>query len=116
MDWNLEHELIKGVITSISGLLLLALTWLVGQRLSYQWSIRQKREELRLSSLQQFYLAYGEFFAVWKLWNRLDQKTEKFDDRRWELLKRAAAAESIVEGTLVKLSLEINLESPIGDR
>jgi hypothetical protein len=105
-----EHELIKAAITGFNGILLLALTWLVGQRLAYQWNVRQKRRELQLTALQQFYLAYGDFFAVWKLWNRLDRNVPTFDDRRWELWNRAATAESTVEGTLVKLSLEINLE------
>jgi hypothetical protein len=105
-----EHELIKAAITAFNGILLLALTWFVGQRLAYQWNVRQKRRELQLASLQQFYLAYGEFFAVWKLWNRLERKAPTFDDRRWELWKRAATAESTVEATLVKLSLEIDLD------
>jgi hypothetical protein len=108
-DWRIEHELIKAAISGISGICLLILTWLVGQRLAYQWNVRQKRRELQLSSLQQFYFAYGEFFAVWKLWNRLEKGVVSFEDRRWELLKRAAAAEATVEGTLVKLSLELNL-------
>jgi hypothetical protein len=112
MDWNLKHELIKGLISGGSGIILLALTWLIGQRLSYQWSIRQKRRELQLASLQQFYAAYGEFFAVWKLWNRIDPKEASHAERRWELLKRSAAAEAIIEGTLVKMSLELNLNDP----
>jgi hypothetical protein len=101
-DWSIRHELIKAAISGISGVCLLILTWLVGQR--------QKRRELQLSSLQQFYVAYGEFFAVWKLWNRLERDVASFEDRRWELLKRAAAAEATIEGTLVKLSLELNLD------
>ena len=110
VDWNLNHELIKGLISGASGIVLLALTWLVGQRLSYQWSVRQKRRELQLASLQQFYGAYGEFFAVWKLWNRLDPKHTSHDERRWELLKRSAAAEATIEATLVKLSSELKLK------
>jgi hypothetical protein len=57
---------------------------------------------LQLSSLQQFSVAYGEFFAVWKLWNRLERDVVSFEDRRWKLLKRAAAAEATIERTLVK--------------
>lgn len=109
-DWSIEQELIKAAISGVSGICLLILTWIVGQRLAYQWNVRQKRRELQLSSLQQFYAAYGDFFAVWKLWNRLERDAASFEDRRWELLKRAAAAEATVEGTLVKLSLELNLD------
>ena len=80
MNWNINHELIKGLISGASGLVLLVLTWLIGQRLSYEWGVRQKRRELQLASLQEFYGAYGEFFAVWKLWNRLDP--DRKQDRR----------------------------------
>ena len=81
----------------------------MGTRLTYSWNVRQKRREIQLSSSQQFYSAYGEFFAVWKLWNCLDRSSPTFDDRRWELHQRAATAEATIEGTLVKLSSELNL-------
>ena len=74
-----EPELIKTVISIVNGIILLALTWFVGQRIAFQWNIRQKRRELQLTSLQQFYIAYGEFFAVWKLWNRLNRDVQTFD-------------------------------------
>jgi len=41
--------------------------------------------------------------------NRLDHAAAAFEDRSWELHKRAASAEAIIEGTLVKLSSELNL-------
>jgi hypothetical protein len=87
----------------------LGIGWAIGQQLTYRSNIRQKRREFQLSATQQFYAAYGEFFAVWKLWNRLE-RDDKFDERRWELHKRAAAAEAIVEGTLVKLASELALD------
>jgi hypothetical protein len=108
-DWNLRHEALKSSLSTGSAAIVLGLSWFVGQRLTYAWNIRQKRRELQLSALQQFYVAYGEFFAVWKLWNRLDRKNLNFDERAWELHKRAAAAEAIVEGTLVKLCCELPL-------
>lgn len=109
-DWNLQHEIIKAVLSTISAAVLLGLSWLIGQKLTYQWNLRQKRRELQLSALQQFYVAYGEFFAVWKLWNRTQATDHSYEDRVWELHKRAAAAEAIVEGTLVKLCSELKLE------
>jgi len=70
--------------------------------------IRQKRRELQLSATQQFYAAYGEFFAVWKLWNRLDRSSDSaIGERQWELHKRAAAAEAVIEGTLVTFRRKI---------
>lgn len=109
-DWNLNHELIKAILSTSSAAVVLALTWLVGQRLTYEWNVRQKRREIQLAASQQFYAAYGEFFAVWKLWNRLDRDAASADERQWELHRRAAAAEAIVEGTLVKLSSELVLD------
>ncbi len=110
-DFSLWHETIKACLTLLVSSLTLLLGWLFGQRLGYHWNIRQKRREIQLAVSQQFYLAYGEFFAVWKLWNRLDRNNPSFDDRRWGLHQRAAAAEAIVEGLMVKLSSELVLDS-----
>lgn len=109
-DWNPWHEAVKASYSIVSAVIVLALSWLVGSRLTYGWNVRQKNREFQLSTSQQFYVAYGEFFAVWKLWNRLDRTVAEFSDRRWELHKRAAAAEAIVEGTLVKLCSELKLD------
>jgi hypothetical protein len=109
MDWNPYHEAIKALFSLGSAAVVLLLTWVVGQRLTYSWNVKQKRREFQLAASQQFYSAYGEFFATWKLWNRLSQDSPEFDQRQWELHKRAAAAEAIIEGVLVKLSAELNL-------
>ena len=105
----MKLELFKAVLTCLSSLIVVAAGWLVGQRLTFSWNMRQKQRELQLASVQQFYAAYGEFFVVWKLWNRLDREAAGADDKRWDLQKRAAAAEAIVEGLLVKLSSEAEL-------
>ncbi|MGZ4890230.1 MAG: hypothetical protein ACXWBH_13705 [Candidatus Angelobacter sp.] len=109
-DWNFRHEAIKATFSLLVSILTVGLGWAIGQKLTYRWNIRQKRREFQLSATQQFYAAYGEFFAVWKLWNRLDHAVQSVEDRRWELHKRAAAAEAVVEGTLVKVSSEIVLD------
>jgi len=109
-DWNPAHEAVKALFALSVSVVTLGIGWLIGQRLTYHWNIRQKRREFQLSASQQFYSAYGEFFAVWKLWNRLKPDDISRDERRWELHKRAAAAEAIIEGTLVKLSCELILE------
>lgn len=109
-DWNAWHEAGKaGYSLLVSSLVLLA-GWFVGARLTYGWNVKQKRRELQLSSSQQFYSAYGEFFVVWKLWDRLDHTNPQFEEHKWELHKRAAAAEAIIEGTLVKVCSELNLK------
>lgn len=109
-NWNPWHEGIKAAYSLIVSIVTLGFGWLIGQWLTYRWNIRQKRREFQLSATQQFYAAYGEFFAVWKLWNRLERDSEALDERRWDLHKRAAAAEAVVEGTLVKLASELALD------
>ncbi len=114
--WSPIQDLVKAVFTCVSGIVILSLGWFVGQKFTYKWNVRQKHRELQLSAVQQFYVAYGEFFAVWKLWNRLDYSSAEKDARKWELHKRAAAAEAIIEGILVKLASELALgDEGIGD-
>jgi hypothetical protein len=113
-EWNTMHEVTKALISTLASLVTLAVAlgsgWLIGNRVAYKWNLRQKRREIQLSALQQFYAAYGEFFAIWKLWNSLVKRSNVSDELRWELHKRAAAAEGIIEGTFVKLSTEIELK------
>jgi len=104
-----HDEFIKLIFNCLGGIFVLLLGALAGQRLTAYWNLRQKRRELQLSALQQFYSAYGEFFAVWKLWNRLDRKSDNAPERTWELHKRAASAEAIVESTMVRLASEMRL-------
>jgi hypothetical protein len=108
-DWNPIHEAINTMFGLVGTVIVLFAGWFVGQRLTYLWNVRQKRREFQLAASQQFYSAYGEFFATWKLWNRLERNLPEFEARRWELLKRAAAAEATVEAILVKLSSEHTL-------
>src|SRR6202012_1768795 len=108
-EW-FEHNLIRSLFSMVVGIFGLLATWLVGHKFTYRLNLRQKRREAQLSVLQEFYEAYGEFYVIWKLWNRLESDGEKTDDRRWELHKRAAGAEAIVEGLLVRLACELPLE------
>lgn len=67
LDW--QQELLKALLNVIVAIITLGFGWLVGQRLTVYWAIRQKRRELELSAVNEFYKLYGEFFAVWKLWS-----------------------------------------------
>lgn len=114
-EWNISHEAIKALFSSLGSLFTLlaalGLGWFVGSRVTYSWNMRQRRREFQLSALEQFYKAYGEFFAVWKLWSSLLRSSVRLEDRKWELHNRAATAEATIEGTLVKLSSEMRLEA-----
>ena len=62
-------QLLKGGINLAVTLIGLGVGWLVGQRLTYQWNLRQKRRESDLATAQDLQRLYGDFFAVWKSWN-----------------------------------------------
>lgn len=109
---SLTLETIKFLLNLLVAVTTLSLGWLVGQRLTHNWNIRQKRKELDLSNAKEFQSLYGEFFAVWKLWNylRKDIGESKLPGAsRWELLKRACSAEASMEATFVRLASERNL-------
>ncbi len=109
---ELWQELAKGVISLVVTLVALGFGWLVGQRLTYQWNLRQKRRELELATAQDLQRLYGEFFAIWKIWNAAVRAGEMSE--RKDLLRRAADAEGLLERVLIKLTTERQL--PLAER
>jgi|GEM_PF-1344279 len=109
---NIETLIEKLAPSAIGPVLTALLAILVGNRIAAHWGIRQKRREMALGTANEFYRLYGEFFAIWKLWNYIaktgNAETQK---NQWALLERAAAAEAGVEAILVKLSAERELSS-----
>ena len=53
--------------------------------------------------MEQFYKIYGEFFAVWKLW---DDAIQQNSGKRDELFERIAAAEAQLEALIVRISCQ----------
>jgi hypothetical protein len=101
-------ELLKATLSAGVALITLTLTWFVTTRVTTSWNIRQKQRELALSSAEQFYALYGEFFAIWKLWDQHLRsgapKSSSGDDPGSQLLRRTLAAEAGVEAMLLKLT------------
>jgi hypothetical protein len=58
----------------VAPVLTLGLAWLVGNSLTTRWDTVKKQAELDLAAMEQFYKIYGEFFAVWKLWEDAIQR------------------------------------------
>ncbi|MGA3240204.1 MAG: hypothetical protein ABSG03_28340 [Bryobacteraceae bacterium] len=58
-DWNPWHEAIKAAYSIAGAVVVLALGWLVGSRLTYRWNVRQKSREFQLSASQQFYVDFA---------------------------------------------------------
>jgi hypothetical protein len=109
---EIRLEAVKAVLSLAVSSITLGLGWIVGQRLTNYWSLRQKHHEINLSAAQDFHRLYGEFFALWKLWNYYIRDIGAPNlpgASRWELLKRACDAESLVERVFVKLAAERKL-------
>lgn len=105
IDNEFSFELVRSLLNVAVTLITLVLGWFVGNRLSAAWAIRQKKREIELETVKEFYRIYGEFISTWKLWTYFkDQKIENIT--RWELLERASKSEGALESIYVKLSSE----------
>jgi hypothetical protein len=87
---------------------------LVGRRVAHYWSMRQFLAQQDRIAAQQLSARYGDFFAIWKLWNILLRAptSEGFDIRSRELLDRACKAEADVEASLLWLASTRDLPQP----
>lgn len=102
-------ELVKLVL----GPLVTALfAWLVGNRISANWALRQKHREYSLSVSTEFYQVYGEFFATWKLANFAfrHERPDITDEFIQGLVARAAALEARIEALLLRIASELQLK------
>jgi len=104
-----QMELLKAGLSLCVSLTTLGLGWVVGQKLTYLWNIRQKQRESDLVMAQNFHALYGEFFAIWKLWNHSFRPEFGDPATRPNLLVRACAAEGAVESLFVRLAATRNL-------
>ena len=75
----------------LTTLIFLGLGWVIGKRLTVLWSRHQKENEQDLDAARDFHALYGDFFALWKLWNYYVR--EIWDQRRY--LGRLAGNSSI---------------------
>ena len=103
---------LKEVPKLVSALVGLGLVWFVGQRLTVFWNLRQKQRENDLATARDFHSLYGEFFAIWKLWDYYVEyrKSKSLPEvSQWSLLERACVAEGKLESTLVRLVSERDL-------
>lgn len=103
---------INSITPIVAVLVTLIAGWLISQRVTDRWEQARKRRELDLSALGELYMCYGEFYAVWKLWNGCcdtEHPSSAPSDTTWNLLLRATAAEGSVEALLTKIATERNL-------
>ncbi|MBL9097820.1 MAG: hypothetical protein JNK07_12900 [Alphaproteobacteria bacterium] len=105
---DIGFEILKALIGPVVAV---GLAWLVGNRLSTEWALRQRRREQSLASVAEFYRLYGEFFALWKLCNYAfrDADHETDDATLWDLMRRSAALEANGEAILLRIASEVTL-------
>jgi len=96
----------------LTTLVFLGLGWVIGKQLTVLWSRRQKQNDQDLDAARDFHALYGDFFALWKLWNYYirDLGAEALPGAsRWQLLDRACKSEARLESTLVRLASQKEL-------
>ncbi|MEO5814875.1 MAG: hypothetical protein ABIT20_06300 [Gemmatimonadaceae bacterium] len=105
--WQME------VFKSLLSLGLLAMTWVVGQRIIASWELRKKRNELDVAAAERFQQLYGELKEVARLWRSAKRPKGDAptlpDGLQWDLVARATSAESKYETLVIKLSTERRL-------
>jgi len=105
--WDFPLDLLKVLVGAIvaSGL-----AWFVGNRIGYRWDEIRRRRESDLAARDQFCKVYGEFFAIWKLWDAHKRYgVGAAAHTQWILLERAEGAEGAFEGLLTKVASERSL-------
>lgn len=107
MSWSNTMEFLK--TPPGTALLTLLLTWLVGSWISTFWTNRQKRKDGDIAAAKELYDLYGEFLAICKLWNRLDQVCGQVEveAQRLKLLERASLLEGRFESLLLRLTCQL---------
>ncbi len=88
--------------------------WFVGNAIATRWQIVKREKEIVLETAQKFYDTYGEFYAVWKIWNHHVRGQKAAGDIiskkiGLELFKRASEMEGDIEATLLKMAAEFHL-------
>lgn len=88
-----------------------------GYPLARYWQERQKRREIALATMGQFYTIYGEFVRIWKAWNNsllplpgegaIDP--EKLRGLRADSLAQITRAEADLESIILKVACERKL-------
>jgi hypothetical protein len=101
---TLREELIK-LALSFLGITLL------GGAFTAFWTSLQRRREIEEMELKSFYDNYGRLLTACRLWNAAKSKKIPFPNEaaRYQLLKQASEAESVLEGMLLKLASERTL-------
>jgi hypothetical protein len=89
---------------------------LAGGYVALFWNVRQKRRESDLATTNKLYELFGQYVAIYRLWNQAaDPESPVYDPATlktvgWDLLKQASAVEGDMEALLTKLTTERRLD------
>jgi hypothetical protein len=108
-DQKINLEIIKTLLS----ILVLLITWIIGQKILSLWDKQKKRKEIDAELATEFHGVYAEYKTIIRLWHvqctyMSEVLTDPFD-KRWDLLMRATNAEARVEALLIKLATERQL-------
>jgi hypothetical protein len=107
--------LVQEIPKVLSALIVAALAWIVGSRITAGWDMRKKRGEFDILLANDFYSAVASFKTVAREWEALfrgkDASADRYEANVWEtaraeLAKRALETESKLESILLKLVTE----------
>lgn len=100
-------ELVRSSFAICVALITLGLTWFVGQKLGSRWAVWQKKREIELASISEFYQMYGEFLAIWRTWKFASGwEAPEREAMRRKLFERSAIANGKIEAIIAKVAIE----------
>jgi hypothetical protein len=107
------------ILSGIAVALVIATLGVVVARVfTRRWQDAQARRDRDLAGVVDFYRAYAEFFATWKVWNTYqpdrhpDLKLNQLGDgQRFDLLQAASRAEAGIEFMLLRIAAERSLSN-----
>lgn len=106
-------SLMSTAIPMLTVVMTLAGGWFVTARVTDHWDRVKKNREVDLSAAHEFQRLYGEFVAVWKVWNALRGDFSSVHGppghAKWACLERATVLEGGVEALFAKLAVERRL-------
>lgn len=65
---SFQQSVFLELIKTGLAVLVLGISWFVGQQILAYWEIKKKRRELDIATVTEFQQLYGEYKEVWRLW------------------------------------------------
>lgn len=116
---DVKAEIVLQGLQLAGTLIILLLSWLIGQRIIAYWEIKRRIRESDLESERIFQKLHGEFKALWRLWKAyvkgLPENVEPSisiqEPLLWDLMSRASQLEGECEALLLNLASNRDLSA-----